>query len=54
MKTIKVIQQGDRWMAYFSDDKLLLPTPYSPQSRTLDEVKVLLQKRNPDHIVIGQ
>ncbi len=52
MKTIRVIQQGDRWMAYFSDDHLLLPTPYSPRSRTKDEVKALLTKRNPGYIAI--
>ena len=52
MKTIKVIQQGDRFMAYFSSDGLLLPTPFSPRSRTLEEVKAKLQERNPDHVVI--
>ena len=51
MKTIQIIQQGDRWMAYFSDDQLLLPTPFSPRSRTKDEVKAKLQKINPDYIV---
>ena len=51
MKTIKVIQQGDRFMAYFSDDQLLLPTPFSPNSRTIEEVKVKLQELNPDYVV---
>lgn len=50
--TIKVIQQGDRFMAYFSDDKLLLPTPFSPRSNTIEEVRVILQERNPDCIVL--
>lgn len=52
MKTIKVIQQGDRFMAYFSDDKLLLPTPFSPRSRTIEEVKAELQQLNPDYLVV--
>lgn len=52
METIKVIQQGDRFMAYFSDDQLLLPTPFSPRSRTIEEVRAILQKKNPDYIVI--
>jgi hypothetical protein len=52
MKTIKVIQQGKRWMAYFSDDGLLLPTPFSPLSRTIEDVKAKLQTLNPDYTVI--
>ncbi len=51
METIKIIEQGDRWMAYFSDDQLLLPTPFSPRSRTAEEVREVLQKRNPDCLV---
>ena len=51
MKTIKIIEQGNRWMAYFSDDKSLLPTPFSPRSHTLAEVKTKLQTLNPDYIV---
>lgn len=51
MKIIKVIQQGDRFMAYFSDDKLLLSTPFSPKSRSIEEVKAILQQKNPDYLV---
>ena len=51
MKTIRIILQGDRFMAYFSDDKLLLPTPFSPQSHTQEEVEALIQRKNLDHIV---
>ncbi len=53
MKTIKIIEQGDRWMAYFSDDNELLPTPFSPRSTTLEEVKAKLMKLNPGFVVIS-
>lgn len=52
MKTIKLIEQGDRWMAYFSDDQQLLPTPFSPRSRTRAEVTTILMERNPGYIVV--
>lgn len=52
MKTIKIIQQGDRYMAYASDDKLLLPTPFSPRSRPVEEVRQIIQSRNPEYLVI--
>ncbi len=52
-KTIKVIEQGERFMAYFSDDQLLLPTPFSPRSRTEQEVIDILQAKNPDCVVIS-
>ena len=52
MKTIRVIEQGDRWMAYFSDDKEILPTPFSPRSRTKEEVEQKLQQLNPDHRIV--
>ncbi|KKM03662.1 hypothetical protein LCGC14_1772180 [marine sediment metagenome] len=51
MKTIRIIQQGDRWMAYFSDDKLLLPTPFSPRSHTFEEVRSILMAKNSGYIV---
>lgn len=53
MKTIKVILQGDRFMAYFSDDQLLLPTPFSPRSRSEQEVISILRAKNPDYMVIS-
>ncbi len=53
MKTIKVIEQGERFMAYFSDDQELLPTPFSPRSRTIEEVKTILRERNPGYMVIS-
>ncbi len=53
MKTIKVIEQGDRFIAYFSDDKLIIPTPFSPRSRTEKEVITILQAKNPDYVVIS-
>ena len=52
MKTIEVIEQGDKFMAYFSDDKLLLPTPFSPKSRSKREVQAILQAKNPEHMII--
>ncbi|KKN19404.1 hypothetical protein LCGC14_0946150 [marine sediment metagenome] len=53
MKTIQVFQQGDRWMVYYSDDKLLLPTPFSPRSHTIEEVKTVLNKKNPEYLVVS-
>ncbi len=52
MKTIKIVLQGDRFMAYFSDDQLLLLTPFSPRSRTIEEVRAILQAKNPEYIVL--
>ena len=51
LKTIKIFQQGDRWMSYQADIKLLLPTPFSPRSRSIDEVIEKIQRLNPDCIV---
>ena len=53
MKTIKLIEQGERWLAYFSDDQELLPTPFSPLSRSRQEVTEILMQRNPDYIVLS-
>lgn len=47
METIKIILQGDRYMAYFVADKLLLPTPFSPRQFAIEEVVELIRQKNP-------
>lgn len=52
MKTIKIIQQGNKFMAYFSDTRELIETPFLTGCYSKEEVQAITQKKNLDCIVI--
>lgn len=51
-ETMTIIEQGSRWMCYSDVTRNLIPTPFSPQSRTAEDVRAIIQNLNPTSLVV--
>ena len=51
MKTIKVIQQGNKFMVYFVNEKRLIESPLCPARFTQRQAEAKIQELNPDYYV---